>query len=156
MQLTKAGSADSNYFVLVNQMVQKEGPLSLYKGIQAAWISEGVNDGCMLGLYGPIKALLGFNGVSPSLTKKFLAGGYAGAIGALIGSPLVLIRTRMVANKGQNKSYKQAINDIYEEKGLVGFYQGFSAMITRAFVLSGTQNAIYETCKLFVAKRFLL
>ena len=61
----------------------------------------------MLGLYGPIKALLGFNGASgPSLTTKFLAGGYAGAIGALIGSPLVLIRTRMVADKGERKSYK--------------------------------------------------
>jgi hypothetical protein len=110
----------------------------------------------MLGLYGPIKAFLGVNAGSQNLMKKFLAGGYAGAIGALIGSPLVLIRTRMVANKGANKSYKQAIKDIYNEKGLIGFYQGFSAMIIRAFVLSGTQNAIYETCKVFVAKRFML
>jgi uncharacterized membrane protein len=78
----------------------------------------------MLGLYAPIKALLGVTAGASSQNyfKKFLAGGYAGAIGALIGSPLVLIRTRMVANKGENKSYKQAVKDIYKEKGLIGFY----------------------------------
>ena len=82
MQLTKAGSEDSNYFVLVNQMINKEGPGSLYKGIKASWISEGVNDGCMLGLYTPIKLLLGVGAASQSMGLKFLAGGFAGAIGA--------------------------------------------------------------------------
>jgi len=63
MQLTKAGSSDSNYFVLINQMINKEGPGSLYKGIKASWISEGVNDGCMLGLYAPIKVMMGIGAV---------------------------------------------------------------------------------------------
>jgi hypothetical protein len=59
----------------------------------------------MLGLYGPIKQLLGVTGANQNIAKKFLAGGYAGAIGALIGSPLVLIRTRIVANKNGNMAY---------------------------------------------------
>jgi hypothetical protein len=58
----------------------------------------------MLGLYGPIKQLI-CNSGELSLLNKFLAGGYAGMIGALIGSPLVLIRVRMVANKGKSISY---------------------------------------------------
>jgi hypothetical protein len=137
-------------------MVSKEGPWSLYKGIKASWISEGVNDGCMLGLYAPIKILLGVTAGSQNMVLKFLAGGCAGAIGAMIGCPLVLIKTRMMADKGSNTSYRKAIKDIYAEKGLIGFYQGFSAMFIRAIVLSGTQNAIYETVKNFVAHRFML
>ena len=74
----------------------------------------------------------------------------------MIGCPLVLIKTRMMANKGENKPYREAVKDIYKEKGFIGFYQGFSAMFTRAIVLSGTQSAIYETCKHFVADKFML
>lgn len=91
-----------------------------------------------------------------SFLKKLLAGAFAGMFGAITGNPLVILRTRMIINKGERKSIWLFIKDVLNEDGVKGFYKGFSAMFLRAIVLSSTKMAVYDTCKMYVKNRFLL
>ena len=88
--------------------------------------------------------------------KKLLAGAYAGMFGAVTGNPFVILRTRMMINKGKKKSIWLFVKDVLNEEGITGFYKGFSAMFFRAIVLSSTKMAVYDTCKVFVKNRFML
>lgn len=130
-------------------MIEKEGIASFYKGISAAWIAEAVYYGLQLGLYEPIKQALGIAADS-TFIGKLIAGAFAGAFGAITGNPFVILRTRMIVNKGTNKPLFSFVKDVLKEEGIVGFYKGFSAMFIRAIVLSSTKMAVYDTCKTLV------
>ena len=51
-----------------------------------------------LGLYDPIKILVGAS-TSSSPLLKFLAGALAGACGSLVGNPFNVIKLKLMANK---------------------------------------------------------
>lgn len=95
-------------------------------------------------------------GGSTSFLNKLLAGAFAGSFGAITGNPFVILRTRMIVNKGSKKNIWAFVKDVAREEGILGFYKGFSAMFIRAIVLSSTKMAVYDTCKIFVKRRFLL
>lgn len=69
----------------------------IYKGIEASCAREASYSSLRLGLYEPIKRLIGATGPKPATWKKFAAGGLSGAIGSAIANPADLLKTRMQA-----------------------------------------------------------
>lgn len=140
---------------MIKSVKVNEGLGAFYKGISAAWIAEAIYYGLQLGLYEPIKEVLGVAG-GDSFLKKLLAGAFAGMFGAVTGNPFVIIRTRMMVNKGKKKNIWLFVRDVLNEEGVTGFFKGFSAMFFRAIVLSSTKMAVYDTCKVYIKNRFML
>lgn len=97
----------------VSKEIWKTGGLgAFYKGIRPAWLREGTEKSMRLGLYDPIKILVGA-AADASPLKKFLAGAIAGAIGSLVGNPFDLLKVKMMANKsGQGAG--EIVSDIWQ------------------------------------------
>jgi len=127
-------------------ILKEEGLKSFWKGIGAAWLREASYTSLRLGLYGPIKHMMGLKNDS-SFVLKFLAGSLAGAIGSTAGNPFDVVKTRMMASEGKNLPLGQIFRELYAKQGMAGFYRGLEANIMRAMVLNGTKMSCYDNIK---------
>ena len=87
----------------VRMIIKDEGMAAFYKGINAAWLREASYTSLRLGLYEPMKDIIGAEGKDASFLKKFLAGALSGGIGSIAGNPFDVMKTRMMANEGAAK-----------------------------------------------------
>lgn len=107
-----------------------------YRGIKPAWIRDGVEKSLRLGLYDPIKILVGAT-LNASPMRKFLAGALAGAIGSLFGNPFNVVKLKMMANK-DNRGPGDIIKEVWQNQGFKGFYTGFGSSVIRAMIMNAT------------------
>merc|ERR1719331_1743696 len=136
--------------------MKNEGAGAFYKGIGPAWLREASYTSLRLGLYEPVKALVGANAAGAGFLRKFLAGALAGAIGSCAGNPFDVLKTKMMANKDSNDGLGHYASEIMKLEGIAGFYKGFNTNVIRAMVLNATKMACYDTCKNFLIASFAL
>ncbi|CAR22498.1 Oac1p [Lachancea thermotolerans CBS 6340] len=171
MQLQGEMSAESqriykNPWQSLKIIFKNEGIRGLQKGLSCAYIYQIGLNGSRLGFYEPIRSLLNktfYPNQDPhkvqNVAVNVVSGASSGIIGAIMGSPLFLIKTRMQAYSnaiqiGQQTHYTSiwnGLSSIYRAEGLKGLYRGVDAAILRTGAGSSVQLPIYNT-----AKRFLL
>jgi len=134
---------------VVKTTISEEGAGAFYKGIGAAWMREASYTSLRLGLYEPMKGLVGADKKDAGFLSKFLAGALAGAIGSTAGNPFDVLKTRMMANSGENLGVGHFASEVYKSQGIMGFYKGIEANIMRAMILNATKMACYDQCKIF-------
>jgi len=128
----------------VRVIAAEEGVSAFWKGINAAWLRESSYTSLRLGLYAPIKEIVG----SESFLQKFTSGALAGAIGSLAGNPFDVLKTRMMAAEGKEPpAIGAAAKELFREQGLGGFYRGLEANVARAMVLNATKMSCYDVIK---------
>lgn len=131
---------------------KQEGIKSFWKGIKAAWLREATYTSLRLGLYEPIKNVMGVNNNS-NFFMKFTAGSLAGAIGSIIGNPFDVLKTRMMSQETkQIPSFYTSFLEIYKNNKY-DFYKGLQANVLRACVLNGTKMACYDQIKNTIKKK---
>jgi hypothetical protein len=151
-RLQVSGQGTRNYKSLgiggtIKTIFKEEGIPAFWKGIGAAWLREASYTSLRLGLYSPIKKVMGVNNQS-NFFLKFLAGSAAGGIGSLVGNPFDVIKTRMMAFEGKKApNFWSTLIDIYGLEKVRGFYKGLQANVMRACVLNGTKMACYDQIK---------
>jgi hypothetical protein len=139
-------------FGTVRVVAAEEGVGAFWKGIQAAWLREASYTSLRIGLYGPIKKVMGVTNDSPFFLK-FTAGSLAGALGSAVGNPFDVLKTRMMATEGQEApSFARTASAIYKGQGMGGFYRGIEANVMRAMVLNGTKMGVYDHIKGMIVK----
>lgn len=119
-------------------------------------------NGCRLGFYEPIRVLLtaplyGDSTVQSPLVN-LVSGASSGVLGAAVGSPFFLVKTRLQAYSpflpvGTQHKYKnatQGFRSILANEGVLGLYRGVGAAMIRTGFGSSVQLPTY-----FVAKRRL-
>lgn len=132
----------------VKKVMNDEGVIALWKGVNAAWLREASYTSLRLGLYEPIKVMVGANDASAPFYKKFLAGSAAGGIGSLAGNPFDVLKTKMMTTAGKEiPSITKTAGDLFANQGIGGFYRGIDSNVARAMVLNGTKMACYDTTK---------
>jgi hypothetical protein len=152
LQVSGDGVSSRNYKSLgslgtIKVIAAEEGVTAFWKGIGAAWMREASYTSLRLGLYAPIKSVMGVTNDS-SFFMKFTAGSLAGAIGSVVGNPFDVLKTQMMATEGTTKpTLANSARAVYSSQGLGGFYRGMEANIMRAMVLNGTKMACYDTVK---------
>jgi len=152
LQVSGTGGSGRNYkglgvFGTVKVIASEEGIAAFWKGIGAAWLREASYTSLRLGLYAPIKNILGVTNDS-NFFMKFGAGSLAGAIGSVAGNPFDVLKTRMMATEGATApKLSTTASEIMKSQGMAGFYRGIDANIMRAMVLNGTKMACYDTIK---------
>lgn len=138
---------------IVGSAMKNEGFGAFYKGIGPAWLREASYTSLRLGLYEPIKILVGATAAA-GFFRMFLAGALAGAIGSFAGNPFDVLKTRMMSDKTSNKSLGETASEIMKVEGISGFYKGFNVNVMRAMVLNATKMACYDTCKAYIVTMF--
>ena len=122
----------------------------IYKGIEASLAREATYSSLRLGLYEPIKLIIG-GGTAPDKTPgwhKFAAGALSGIFGQALANPTDLIKTKMQASApGVSKPVSWYIIDVYKQRGVMGFYYGVQTSVTRAMFLNATYLGTYDTGK---------
>ena len=78
----------------VSVIAKEEGVTAFWKGINAAWLRESSYTSLRLGLYAPIKELMGATSPDAPFYLKFGSGSLAGAIGSLAGNPFDVLKVR--------------------------------------------------------------
>ena len=106
-----------------------------------------------LGLYEPMKSLAGADRPGASAARKFAAGALAGIVGSTAGNPFDVLKTKMMANEGENRGVASFAREVYQAQGFPGFYRGLIVNVTRAMVLNATKMGCYDNCKLLVKSK---
>ena len=146
----------------VGVIFKNEGLKGLYRGIGSAYIYQSLLNGCRLGFYEPLRAtstkLVFKDDKVQSLGINIFAGAASGVLGAAVGSPFFLVKTRLQSYSpflpvGTQHGYKNSIDGlrkIYGAEGLRGLYRGIGAAMIRTGFGSSVQLPTY-----FFAKRRL-
>ena len=99
---------------IVKDIRRKEGYGGFYKGIRPAWAREAAEKSFRLGMYDPVKIMLGADAPGTGVLRKFLAGAIAAVCGSIAGTPFDVLKTRTIANQGKDsKSIKALIYEIW-------------------------------------------
>lgn len=162
---SKAERIYKNPIQALGKIYQNEGIRGLQKGLTCAYIYQIGLNGCRLGLYEPTRSAINSVFYPDSDSQKVqnipinvVAGAVSGISGAIIGSPLFLIKTRMqsYSNKiqiGEQTHYKNFIDgfkQIYTKEGFKGLFRGVDAAIIRTGMGSSVQLPIYNFTKHFL------
>ncbi|QHS74478.1 Oac1p [Saccharomyces paradoxus] len=150
---------------------KNEGIKGLQKGLNAAYIYQIGLNGSRLGFYEPIRSSLNqlfFPDQEPhkvqSVGINVFSGAASGIIGAVIGSPLFLVKTRLQSYSefikiGEQTHYTGVWNGlvtIFKTEGVKGLFRGIDAAILRTGAGSSVQLPIYNTAKNFLVKNDLM
>ncbi|CAG8597989.1 13782_t:CDS:2 [Funneliformis mosseae] len=150
-----------NIFQAVYLILKHEGIRGIQKGLGPAYAYQLVMNGARLGLYDPMRNSLVkfFNTSSTSLPISIISGFLSGSIGAAIGSPIYLVKTRMQSYStfsaiGHQHNYTNtfsALQNVFQREGFKGVFRGVDASMIRTGVGSSTQLSSY-----FLIKRYTI
>lgn len=155
---------------------RNEGIRGLQKGLGAAYIYQVALNGSRLGFYEPIRAFLNktfFPDREPhkvqNLPINVVSGASSGIIGAVAGSPLYLIKTRMQSYTGTVASSALQIGEqthytgvwnglstIVRNEGFKGLFRGIDGAILRTGAGSSVQLPIYNIAKGFLTNHSIM
>ncbi|KAG2229560.1 hypothetical protein INT48_004826 [Thamnidium elegans] len=165
--LSKADRPYRNSFQALKVVFQHEGIRGAQRGLSVAYFYQICLNGSRLGLYEPVhkNIIQTFHLKSDSsiLAAGVFSGAFAGVVGAVLGSPLYLIKTRRqafspvfnnIGHQHEMKSALSALSQIYKNEGIRGLYRGADAAMARAGVGSAVQMPTYMIGKDILLKRF--
>jgi len=147
----------------VKVIAQNEGAKGLFRGIGAAYVYQTLLNGCRLGFYEPLRVsttkLIYKDPHIQSLGVNIFCGAASGILGAAIGSPFFLVKTRLQSYSpflpvGTQHKYKNAWFGLWyigRTEGLAGLWRGVGAAMIRTGFGSSVQLPTY-----FFAKRRLV
>jgi solute carrier family 25 protein 34/35 len=146
----------------VTVILKNEGLRGLMAGLGTAYCYQIMLNGCRLGFYEPLRtsvtSIFHNNPLEQNFAINIFAGASSGVLGAAVGSPFFLIKTRLQSYSpflpvGTQHKYKGALDGfgrIYAAEGLKGWYRGAGAAMIRTGFGSSVQLPTY-----FFAKRRL-
>eukprot|EP00929_Paragymnodinium_shiwhaense_P121478 TRINITY_DN93721_c0_g1_i1.p1 TRINITY_DN93721_c0_g1~~TRINITY_DN93721_c0_g1_i1.p1 ORF type:complete len:320 (+),score=98.32 TRINITY_DN93721_c0_g1_i1:78-1037(+) len=136
-------------------IVKNEGPLGLFKGVDASACRQLVYSGVRFGMYDMLKGMAGEETAPLSMFTKMVCAASAGAIGAFAGNPGDLAMVRMQADgklpEAERRGYKNifdAVGKIAKSEGLFSMWRtGVVPNMNRASIITVGQLAAYDQCK---------
>ena len=144
----------------VQKIYKLEGIRGLQAGLSAGLAYQFVMNGARLGLYEPIqKALRNVSGAGEhSWGLKITSAALSGAVGATLGSPIYLIKSRLQAQSAhfqaaETHSYSgltDGLRQVYRAEGVKGLFRGVDGALPRVMAGSATQLSTYDAAKRLV------
>lgn len=137
------------------RICKDEGLRGIQAGLLPGVLLQITMNGTRLSLFGPIQKFLRADGEKNGRTGSYFlrnlaAGAACGACGAVVGSPIFMIKARLQSQSAGNlrrRSMTQAIREVVRTDGWRGMTRGMGALMVRTAVGSGTQLASYSSCK---------
>jgi Mitochondrial carrier protein len=127
-QLQSSNGGPTNPFVIAKEIARKEGAKGFFRGLSPTLIGIIPSRASYFWAYEKTKQVLTPRFGDTTVTHIF-AGLAAGATGNTITNPIWMVKTRMqlLANAASGQvaytGYRHAIQSIYKEAGIKGFYK---------------------------------
>eukprot|EP01099_Mayorella_cantabrigiensis_P006940 TRINITY_DN5954_c0_g1_i1.p1 TRINITY_DN5954_c0_g1~~TRINITY_DN5954_c0_g1_i1.p1 ORF type:complete len:299 (-),score=60.69 TRINITY_DN5954_c0_g1_i1:55-951(-) len=160
MQMAGEGGVGTKYsgsLAAIRSIVRAEGSLVLYSGLSAGLFRQATYTTARLGAFQTLQEKLSAGGGPLPLWKKILCGMFAGAFGAVFGTPAEVCLIRMATDGRlpveQRRNYKHvfhALSTIFKTEGWKGLFKGISPTVTRAMILNAVQLSSFEQAKEFL------
>ncbi|CAK9099278.1 unnamed protein product [Durusdinium trenchii] len=129
MQLQAEGTK-LNMLQMGPHIVRNEGPLGLFKGVDASMARQLVYSGVRFGMYDMLKGFCGESERPLTTVEKVVCAAVAGATGAFAGNPGDLAMVRMQADgklpPEQRRGYKNifdAVSKIASQEGVLSMWR---------------------------------
>ncbi|XP_067879763.1 solute carrier family 25 member 35 isoform X3 [Heterodontus francisci] len=146
-----------NVFHATYTIWKVDGLLALQKGLLPALLYQFCMNGIRLGSY----ALMETSGYTLSDgkisgAKSTVAGALAGVTGALLASPIYLVKTHLqvqststiaVGHQYKHEGMLHALTTIYRRHGFTGLWRGSSSAVPRVIVGSASQLSTFSKTK---------
>lgn len=169
-ELVKGGGAKvyRNVFDVFTKTWRNEGIRGIQRGLSPAYAYQLLLNGSRLGFYEPIRKttnqLVGLDTMQQNPFTSVFAGAASGAVGAILGNPLFMIKARMQAYSpalpvGAQHYYKSswdALKTIYQRERFRGLVRGVDAAILRTSMGSSVQLPTYNWTKNQLVSRGIL
>ncbi|KAE8288172.1 Solute carrier family 25 member 35 [Larimichthys crocea] len=134
-----------------------DGLSGLQKGLAPGLVYQFFMNGVRLGSYAIIESsgYIHTNG-RVSAAKTTAAGAVAGVVGAVMGSPVYLVKTHLqsqstsciaVGHQYKHQGMVHALTAIYRQHGILGLWRGSSAAVPRVSVGSAAQLSTFSSAK---------
>ncbi|XP_072231450.1 solute carrier family 25 member 35 isoform X2 [Leuresthes tenuis] len=134
-----------------------DGLAGLQKGLVPGLFYQFFMNGVRLGSYAVIESsgYIHTNG-RVSAAKTTLAGAVAGVVGAVMGSPVYLVKTHLqsqatstiaVGHQHKHQGMIHALRAIHRQHGILGLWRGSSAAVPRVSVGSAAQLSTFSSSK---------
>ncbi|DBA03232.1 TPA: hypothetical protein N0F65_011591 [Lagenidium giganteum] len=136
------------------KITAEEGASALWKGATPALMRQVSYTSICMVLYEPLRDMFGANAngrAEVPFVNRFLAGGFAGAIGISLANPVDVIKVRMQADRSGTlyRGVGDAFTKIYQKEGLRGFFRGMPPNIQRGFIVNAAELGTYDQSKEF-------
>ncbi|KAI0307942.1 oxaloacetate carrier [Multifurca ochricompacta] len=169
-ELVKGGGEKvyRNVFDVFAKTWRNEGFRGVQRGLPPAYAYQILLNGSRLGFYEPIRKatnhFVGLNAKEQNPVTSVFAGAASGAVGAILGNPLFLIKARMQAYSpalpvGAQHHYRSswdALKTIYQRERFRGLIRGVDAAILRTSMGSSVQLPTYNWTKNQLVSRGIL
>ena len=138
---------------------RQEGLRGLQAGLGAAFLHQSMMNGARLGCYEPIQNALVEAGATPGSTlTRIAAGALSGGLGATLGSPAYLVKSRLQSQSpffvaAERHSYTgtfDGLRKIAAAEGIRGLFRGIDGALPRVMTGSAVQLTSYDLCKVCV------
>ncbi|KAM5579022.1 mitochondrial arginine transporter BAC2 [Rosa sericea] len=142
-QNSKSGSA----FNILRNVISKEGPTALYRGMAAPLASITLQNAMVFQSYAILSRALdpSVSTKDPPSYKGVALGGFgAGALQSLVLSPVELIKIRLQLQTKTQKGPREVAKSIMKAEGLRGLYRGLGITILRDAPAHGLYFSTYE------------
>ncbi|XP_054719510.1 dicarboxylate carrier SLC25A8-like [Uloborus diversus] len=162
--MKNAVSANKGMFGMIVNIVQKEGPKSLYNGLCAGLQRQMCFASVRIGLYDSVKnqySALASGSVSPGhVGIRILAGVTTGGMSVVFAQPTDVVKVRMQAQvSGTAARYvgtMSAYRTIAVEEGMKGLWKGTLPNITRNAIVNAAELVCYDLIKEFILARKIM
>ncbi|KAI7872439.1 mitochondrial carrier domain-containing protein [Spinellus fusiger] len=165
--LTAASRPYHNSFQAMRLVFQNEGIRGCQRGLGVAYAYQLCLNGSRIGFYEPVYKetihRLSLSSDHGLVAAGVFAGAFAGMMGAVIGSPFYLIKTRQqayspvfrdIGYQHEIKSSLSALTGLWRTDGMRGLYRGVTAAMFRAGVGSSVQMPSYTFGKASLISKF--
>ena len=142
----------SGMFHAMENIVQKEGTLALWKGFVPAIGRQVFYSSMAMMLYDPFRAYFA-PGETSTFGQKIMAGGCAGAVSIALANPLDVVKVRLQADRaGRNgtRVYRHvfhAFQTIMAKEGVRGLFKGVGPNVQRGFIVNAAELGVYDQSK---------
>lgn len=126
--------------------IASEGPMVLYRGATAPWISHLMKRPIQYPMAEKLKQYL------TGTSNNYLIGGATGAIGPLFGTPLQVVKVGMQTSTRSDFNTWQYVKHIAQTKGLKGFYRGFGPTVMKDTLFGASFLGHYYTLRDYFIK----
>nr|XP_018453232.1 PREDICTED: mitochondrial substrate carrier family protein ucpB isoform X2 [Raphanus sativus] len=133
------------------QLMEKEGPRSLYLGLTPALTRSVLYGGLRLGLYEPTKFCFDWAFGSTNVLVKIASGAFAGAFATALTNPVEVVKVRLQMNP--NAVPIAEVREIVSKEGIGALWKGVGPAMVRAAALTASQLATYDETKRILVKR---
>uniref|UniRef100_A0A5B7CCL5 Mitochondrial arginine transporter BAC2 n=1 Tax=Davidia involucrata TaxID=16924 RepID=A0A5B7CCL5_DAVIN len=148
LRIRQQYSGTGSAFTILRNVVAREGPLALYRGMGAPLAGVTFQNAMVFQMYAVLSRAFD-SSVPPSYKGVALGGVGAGAIQSLILSPIELVKIRLQLQKQKQQAdcHKGPISvakSIYKTESLRGIYRGLTITVLRDAPAHGVYFWTYE------------